>query len=101
MPQGDEIGRQKEKKILVPNSVPKQPELENSKKKAKKFKKLEKLSPALFICKTGRERPRRREKNFSPEFHSYTTREENSEKNSKNLKKFKNLFPALFIAKTE
>ena len=27
----DEIGREREKKILLPNSVPTQPELENSK----------------------------------------------------------------------
>ena len=39
-PNRDEIGREKEKKILVPNSVPTQPELENSKKFAKKSKKL-------------------------------------------------------------
>ena len=48
------MGQERGKKILVPNSVPTQPELENSKKKkAKKFKKLKKLIPALFLSKTG------------------------------------------------
>ena len=64
----------------------------------------------------GGERPRKREKNFSPEFCSYPTRarkfqkntknsvhtqsgKENSEKNIKKIKK-KKLFPALFLDKT-
>ena len=48
------MGQERGKKILVPNSVPTQPELENSKKKkAKKFKKLKKLIPAIFLSKTG------------------------------------------------
>ena len=49
------MGQEKEKKILVPNSVPTKPELDNSKKKkiAKKVKKLKKLIPALFLSKTG------------------------------------------------
>ena len=45
----------------------------------------------------GWDRPRKRKKNFSPEFRSYTVGEENSEINTKKLK---NLFPALFLAKT-
>ena len=116
----EEIGREKEKKILVPNSVHTQPGQENSeknskkiqkikkplsgiifrqiigresekkilsrisfilepgkkipKKIAKKFKKLKNLFPALFLAKTGRGRPRKREKNFSLEFRSYSNR---------------------------
>ena len=34
------MGQEREKKILVPNSVPTQPERENSKKKSKKIKKV-------------------------------------------------------------
>ena len=68
------MGQEREKKILVPNSVPTQPELENSQKKAKKFKKLKKLIPALFLSKTGGGRLRKREKKFTPEFHSFSTR---------------------------
>ena len=40
------------------------------KKIGKKFNKLKNLIPALFIAKTGLDRPRKREKNFSPEFRS-------------------------------
>ena len=66
---------EKERKInLVPYSVPTQPRLENSKKKiAKKFKKLKNLFPALFLAKMGWDRPRKGEKNFSPEFRSCLT----------------------------
>ena len=39
-----------------------------AKKIAKKFKNLKNLFPALFLAKTGKDRPRKREKNFSPEF---------------------------------
>ena len=38
------------------------------------MKKLKNLFPALFIAKTGWDRPRKREKNFSHEFRSYSTR---------------------------
>ena len=43
------------------------------KKIAKKLKRLKNLFPTLFLAKTGRDRPRKRKKNFTPEFHSYTT----------------------------
>ena len=83
------MGQEREKKILLPNSVPTQRELENSKKKkAKKFNKLKKLIPALFLSKTGWGRPRKREKKFSPEFRSFSTRagkfQKKKQKNSKN-----------------
>ena len=45
--------------------------------------------------------PRRREKNFTPEFCSYPTRARKFEiKNSKKLKKLKKLIPTLFLSKT-
>ena len=44
------------------------------KKIAKKFRKLRNPFPALFLAKTGRDRLRKRKKNFSPEFHSYSTK---------------------------
>ena len=59
------IGREREKKILVLNSVRNQPDQENSKKKEKKIKKLKNLFPELFL-KTGVERIKKREKNFNP-----------------------------------
>ena len=61
------IGQEREKKILVPNSVPTRSGLENSKKKAKKFKKLKNvIIPALFLSKPGWDRLRKREKIFVP-----------------------------------
>ena len=56
----DEIGRDWEKKILVPNFVRTQPEQENSKKIAKKIQKLKNLFPALFLAKMGGDRPKKR-----------------------------------------
>ena len=72
------------------------------KKIAKKFKKLKNPFAALFLAKTGRDRQRKREKNFRPEFRSYTTRARKFRKKyKKKIKKLKNPFPALFLAKTE
>ena len=64
----NEIGRERGNKILVPNSIHSRPEQENSKKIAKKFKKLKNPFPALFLAKTGLDRPRKRKKKkkFSP-----------------------------------
>ena len=46
---GDEIGREKEKKILLPNSVRTRPRQENSEKKDKKIEKIKKpLSEFIF-----------------------------------------------------
>ena len=45
--------------------------------------------PTLFLAKMGRDRLRKREKNFTPEFRSYSTRQENSEKNSKKIERIK------------
>ena len=40
----------------------------------KKFKKLQNLFPALFLAKTGCDTMKKREKNFSLDFRSYSTR---------------------------
>ena len=61
-PKRDEIDREREKKFLVPNSIPNRPDLENSKKTAKKFKKLKNIVLALFLSKLddiGRERKKK------------------------------------------
>ena len=50
------------------------------KKIAKKFKKLKNIFPELLLAKTRWDTPRKREKNFSPEFRSYTTRVRNFRK---------------------
>ena len=60
------------------------------KKTAKKFKKFKKPFPALFLVKTGSDRPRKDEKNFSPEFRSYSTPERKLRKKiSKKIQKTK------------
>ena len=85
-PNQDEIHREREKIILVPNAVPTRPGIENSKKIAKKFKKLENIIPALFLSKPGWDRPRKRKKNLV--LNSVPTRP--GLENSKNIaKKFK------------
>ena len=81
MPKRDELGREREKKIqsqipFIHDSGKKIP-----KKIAKKFNKLKNLIPALFLAKTGLDMPRKREKNFSPEFRSYSTRARKFRKN--------------------
>ena len=84
------MGHERENKILLPNSVPTQPELENSKKKKeKKFKKLKKLFLSLFLSKTGWGRPRKREKKFSPEFRSFSTRARKFQQKKKKIKNVK------------
>ena len=51
---GDEIGREKERKNLVPNSVHTRPEQENYEKNSKKkIKKSKNLFLAFLIAKTG------------------------------------------------
>ena len=50
----DEIGRERDKRILDPNSAHTRPRGANSEKKiAKKFKKLENNFSALFFAKLG------------------------------------------------
>ena len=87
------MGQEREKKILVPNSVPTRPGQENSKKKIpknfKNKKKMKKLIPALFLSKTGWGRPRKRKKNLIP--NSVPTQPElgNSKKKNKKIQKIK------------
>ena len=76
---------------MVPNSVHTKPGEENFEKIAKKFKKLKNPIPELFIAKTGWDRLTKREKNFSPEFRSYSTQARKFRKNSKKILKIKKL----------
>ena len=59
------------------------------KKIAKKFKKFKNLFPTLFLAKTGWDSPWKREKNFTPEFRSYSTQTRKFQKNSNNIEKIK------------
>ena len=89
MPKRDEIGGEREKKNLDPNSVHTWPGQENSEKNTIKNQKIKNLFPALFLAKTGWDRPRKREKNFTTEFCSYPTRARKFQKNSKKIQKTK------------
>ena len=58
------------------------------KKIATKFNKLKNPFPALFLAKTGRDRPRKREKKILVPISIHTQHgQENSEKNSNKIKK--------------
>ena len=60
------------------------------KKIEKKIRKLKNLFPALFWAKTGLDWRRKRDKNFTPEFCSYSTRARKFEiKTSKKIQKIK------------
>ena len=47
------MGHERENKILLPNSVPTQPELENSKKKSKKIQKTKKVNSGIISIQNG------------------------------------------------
>ena len=95
------MGQEREKKILVPNSVPTQPEPENSKKKSKKIQKIKKVNSGIFLSKTGWGRARKREKKFSPGIRSFSTSARKfQKKKQKKFKKLKKFIPALFLSKT-
>ena len=79
------IDREREKKILVLNSVRTQPEQKNSKKKAKKNQK---ISFRHYFLPKWEEIGRKREKKILVPNSIHTQpRQENSEKNSKKIKK--------------
>ena len=59
------------------------------KKIVKKFKKFKNLFPILFLAKTGWDRPRQRDKNFTPESRSNSTQTRKFQKNSKKIEKIK------------
>ena len=76
--------RKREKKIILHN----RPRIENFKKMAKKFKKLQKTIQTSFQAKTGRDSSRKREKKNYHSDHSYPIQirkfEKKGQKNSKN-----------------
>ena len=74
LPKWDEIGREREKKILVPNSVHARPRQENSEKKGKEIERTKKTSFRHYFLPKWDEIGREREKkNFPSEFRSYST----------------------------
>ena len=92
----DEIGREREKKILDPNSAHTGPRQENSKKNSKKISKIKNLFPALFSAQTGWDRPRKgKKKKFRREFCSCQTRARKFQKKCKKIQKIKKLNSAI------
>ena len=59
------------------------------KKVVKKLKKFKNLFPTLFLAKTGWDRLRKRKKNFTSEFRSYSTQTRKFQINSKKIEKIK------------
>jgi len=49
----DEIGRERDKRILDPNSAHTRPGGANSEKNSKKIQKLQNIFPAIFLAKSG------------------------------------------------
>ena len=49
----DEIGREREENILVPNSVHSRPGQENSEKNSKKIRKIENPIFGIILARTG------------------------------------------------
>jgi len=98
LPKRDEIGQERGKKILVPNSVHNRPGEENSKKNSKKIEKIKKPHFGIIFSQNGNEIGQEREKKILVP-NSVHTRpvQGNSEKNTK---KFKNLISPLVLSKT-
>ena len=80
--------RKREIKIIVPfRYVPTRCVIENSKKKAKIYKKLKITIVASFQAKTGRKRLRKRENKNYPSVPFYPRHERKFQKNNKKIKK--------------
>ena len=97
----DEIDRERDKRILDPNSAHTRPGGGNSEKKSQKNSKNQRTTSRHYSQPNRDETGREREKRNLDPYSAYTQpRGENSEKNAKKLKKLKNNIPALFLAKT-
>ena len=88
LPKWGEIGREREKKIQSRIPFILDPGKIILKKIEIEIKKLKNLFPALLLAKTGLDRPKKKKKNFNPEFRSYQTParifQKKQQKNSKN-----------------
>ena len=58
------MGQEREKKILLPYSVPTQPERENSKKKSKKIQKIKKVNSGIIYMQKGLKEAEKQGKKF-------------------------------------
>ena len=88
------------KKILVSNSVPTQPKLENSKKNSKKIKKIKFVNSGIISIQNRLSETAKERRKFYSRIPFMVDRGKKIVKKiAKKLKKLKNLFPALFLAK--
>ena len=68
MPKRDEIGRESENKISVPNSVHTRPWEKNSEKNSKKIQKNKKPLPGFIFSQNGIRETEKEKKNLVPNF---------------------------------
>ena len=100
-PNRDETGREREKRILDPNSAHTRRGAENSEKKSKKIQKIKKpLSDIIFSQNGMRQAEKERKKFYSRIPFILVPSKKISKKIAKKLKKLKNLLLVLFLAKT-
>ena len=64
----DEIGRERDQRILDPNSVHTRPGRKIPKENSKKFKKLEKNFSAIFLAKSGMRQAEKERKQLQTPF---------------------------------
>ena len=85
------MGQEREKKILVPNSVHTRPVQENSEKNRKKIQKIKKPLSGIMFSQNGMRLAKKEKKKKILVPNSVHTRpgKENSEKNSKKIQKIK------------
>ena len=99
-PKRDKIGREIEKKILVPNSVHSRPGKENSDKNINIIQKIKTPLPEIIFSQNGMRQAEKQRKKFQSRilFILDSGKKITKKKQQKNLKKLKNLFQPLFIA---
>ena len=93
------MGRERQKKILVPNSVHTRHWQENSEKNSKKIHKIQKPLSGIIFLPQRDEIGREREKKILVPNSVHTLHEqENSEKNSKNIQKIKKRLSSIIFS---
>ena len=97
----DEIGREREKKILGPNSADTGPRQENSEINSKKIQKIKKPLSSNIYSQNGMTQAEKGRKKFQTRIPFVHDPGMKIPKNiAKKFKKLKNLFQAIFLAKT-
>ena len=96
-----QIGREREKRNLVPNFVQTRPGQENSEKNSKKIQKIKKPLSSIFFSQNGMRQTKRQRKTILYRIPFILgPRKQILKKIARKFEKLKNLFPAFFLAKT-